>query len=418
MLSVPEALKIILTKFSAVAADCISIRESRGRVLAEDVSAPVNLPMFTNSSMDGFALISNDLLGASMEQPVTLDVIADLPAGISEKLKIKRGQAMRIMTGAPVPPGCDAVVPVEETNIKNWQADGSIPSKVLIYRRVKQGENLRYQGEDVQLGEVVLSKGAVLRPQDVGFLSMFGISEIYVHKKPRVALLSTGDELIPIGSSLVPGKIFDSNSYTLSSLIEETGGEVITLGIAPDQKEPIKQCLDMAMSRKADLILSSAGVSVGAFDFVRSVVDENGSLDFWRVNIRPGKPLAFGNYLGIPFIGLPGNPVSAFVGFEIFVKPAIQKLKGIEEWSRRVQKVRLLDVIESDGRESYLRAIVSIEGTEYVARLTGHQGSGNLKSLVDANALLIVPSEVKSLPIGAEIFAWITGEIRNKIILE
>ena len=411
LLSVPVAIEMILSQISAVDVEYVPITASRGRILAEDLIAPVNLPMFTNSSMDGFAVMSDDVVGATKDHPVTLTVIADLPAGTNEKTVLRNGQAMRIMTGAPAPIGCDAVVPVEETNIVGWQSDGSIPSEIFVYYQVKQGANIRRQGEDVQVGDVVLHKGAVLRAQDVGFLSMFGISNVMVHKKPRLALLSTGDELMPIGSALSPGRIYDSNSYTLSSLIEEYGGEVINLGIAPDQKEPIRVSLEMAVSQKVDLILSSAGVSVGAFDFVRTVVEENGSLAFWRVNIRPGKPLAFGNYRGIPFFGLPGNPVSAFVGFEVFVRPAMQKLKGIKNWRRPVQTVRLMEPIESDGRESYLRAVVSAQGTEYVARLTGHQGSGNLRSLVEANAFLIVPSEVKSLPIGAEVSAWITGEI-------
>jgi molybdopterin molybdotransferase len=418
LLSVSTAVNMILSQFSVVGSESIPLHLSRGRILAEDVRAPIPLPMFTNSSMDGFAVISDDLIGASKERPVSLSVIADLPAGTGELPLMKSGRAMRIMTGAPIPPGCDAVVPVEDTNIKSWRPEAKIAPTILIFRQINPGENLRRQGEDVKPGEMVLKKGAALRSQEVGFLSMFGVSEIQVYRKPRVALLSTGDELMPVGSSITPGHIYDANFFTLASLVEEYGGEVINLGIAPDQKEPIKNRLDMAGNLQVDLIVSSAGVSVGAFDFVRNVVEENGYLAFWRVNIRPGKPLAFGNYRGIPFLGLPGNPVSAFVGFEVFVLPAIQKLKGIKDWSRPVQTVRLSESIQSDGRESYLRAIVSRRGNEYSARLTGHQGSGNLKSLVDANAFLIVPSEVKSLPIGSEIFAWITGEVRYENNLE
>lgn len=411
LISVSTAVSRILENISTLDAESIPLGLSRGRILAEDVCAPVPLPMFSNSSMDGFAVISEDLLDATPDKPVELSVIADLPAGTVENTEMRRGQAFRIMTGAPIPLGCDAVVRVEDTNINDWHSAEKMTQTVLVYRQVFPGENLRLQGDDVKSGEIVLKKGSVLRPQEVGFLSMFGISSVNVHRKPRIALLSTGDELLPLGSPITPGHIYDANFFTLSSLVEEIGGEVFNLGIAADNKEQIRNRLDMAVNSRVDLIVSSAGVSVGAFDFVRHVVEENGNLAFWKVNIRPGKPLAFGNYRGTPFLGLPGNPVSAFVGFKVFVLPAIQKLKGVFNWSNPVQVVRLTEAIDSDGRESYLRAIVTKNGNQYLARLTGHQGSGNLKSLVDANAFLIVPSEVKSLPIGAEIMAWITGEV-------
>jgi molybdopterin molybdotransferase len=196
------------------------------------------------------------------------------------------------------------------------------------------------------------------------------------------------------------------------ALVQQTGGSPINLGIVPDQADAVQACLDRAVSARVDLILSSAGVSVGAFDFVRSVVEQRGRLDFWRVNMRPGKPLAFGEYQGVPFIGLPGNPVSAFVGFEVFVRPALLKMAGIEDWNRYAQRVELREPIESDGRESYLRAIVQQDGSRLAAHLTGHQGSGNLHSLVKANALLIIPSGVKSLPAGAEVNAWLLGDLQ------
>jgi molybdopterin molybdotransferase len=278
---------------------------------------------------------------------------------------------------------------------------------VKIFHSVKYGENVRPRGQDVHAREQVLQAGIRLRPQDIGFLAMLGMAQVPVHRLPKVAVFATGDELITVGSDLEPGKIYDSNSYTLISQIEKYGAHAVNLGIVADNFDAVQACLDRAITEDADLIISSAGVSVGAFDFVRHVVEQGGRLDFWRVNMRPGKPLAFGEYKGVPFIGLPGNPVSAFVGFEVFVRPAILKMSGVEGKERPFQRVKLQEEIESDGRESYLRGIVTYQDGAWEACLTGHQGSGNLRSLVQANALLLVPSGVKSLPVGAEVDAWI-----------
>jgi molybdopterin molybdotransferase len=259
---------------------------------------------------------------------------------------------------------------------------------------------------DVRAGEMVLPSHTQLRAQDIGFLAMLGQAQVNVFRKPRVALISTGDELVPVGEQLGPGKIHDSNAYILSALLTQYGCDPVNLGIAADREEAVRALLEQACLADVDLILSSAGVSVGAFDFVRQVVEEQGRLSFWRVNMRPGKPLAFGQYRGRRFIGLPGNPVSSFVTFEVFVHPILLKMSGSSAWKRPSRGVRLAEAIESDGRESYLRAIVTLVDGIWTARLTGHQGSGNLRSLVQANALLIVPSGVKSLPAGADIEAW------------
>jgi molybdopterin molybdotransferase len=240
-------------------------------------------------------------------------------------------------------------------------------------------------------------------------MAMLGFANISVYRKPRVALFSTGDELLPVDAPLEAGKIRDSNSYAIAALVEEAGAEVIRLGVAKDSPDSVKALLERAIEHNVDLILSSAGVSVGAFDFVKQVIEANGKMDFWRVNMRPGKPLAFGEYRKISFIGLPGNPVSAFVGFEVFVRPTIQRLRGSLERGRQTVRVRCVEQIDSDGRESYLRALVreDAEGGGFIAQLTGHQGSGNLYSLVQANALLIIPAGVKCVPAGQEINAWL-----------
>jgi molybdopterin molybdotransferase len=258
--------------------------------------------------------------------------------------------------------------------------------------------------------ERILEAGIPLRAQEIGFLAMFGQSQVIVHRKPRIGLISTGDELLAPGQELRPGMIYESNSPTLASLVEEAGGEVVYKAIAQDSEQVVRYHLDQCYGLGVNLILSSAGVSVGAFDFVRTAVENDGELLFWRVNLRPGKPLAFGRYRGIPFAGLPGNPVSAFVGFKVFIHPAISKMSGRKHWSQIRLSAVLKDKINSDGRESYLRAVIKRENGELAAYLTGQQDSGNLRSLVQANAFIIVPSEVKSLPIGTKVDAWLIGD--------
>jgi molybdopterin molybdotransferase len=405
-MSVSEARQKLLDAFEPMRVETVALSQAAGRVLAENVIARYDLPPFSNSSMDGFAVRASDVANARPDQPVTLSVSDDIPAGQLSSSGLQPGQATRIMTGAPLPPGAEAVVPVEDTDFGVRPPGLAAPERVRIYRAARPGEYVRPQGQDVRAGEIVLSAQTYLRAQEIGFLAMLGQAWVKVYRRPRVALISTGDELVPIGEPLEPGKIHDSNTYILAGLVQKYGGEPLNLGIAVDREDSIRTKLQQACLAEVDLILSSAGVSVGAFDFVRQVVVENGELSFWRVNMRPGKPLAFGQYQNRSFIGLPGNPVSSFVTFEVFVRPALLKMGGYSEWGRSSRTVRLLEAVESDGRESYLRAIVLNDDGIWKARLTGHQGSGNLRSLVQANALLIVPFGVKSLPAGAELEAW------------
>ena len=405
LLSVQEARERILSHFRAVEAESLPLTACAGRVLAADIAAS-DLPPFDNSSVDGFAVLSDDLAGASTAAPRELRVVADIPAGSISAVSLAPGQAARIMTGAALPPGADAVVMLEDTDYQAERAGSPAPAQVKAYKPLKAGQNIRRRGMDIKTGRKVLFAGQALRPQDLGMLAMLGVAHASVYRQPRLALLSSGDELVPVELPLAFGKIRDSNSYTLAALATGCGCEVLALGIAPDESREIRFLLDRAVEIKADLILSSAGVSVGAFDFVKEVVESQGRLDFWRVNMRPGKPLAFGEYREVPFIGLPGNPVSAFVGFEVFVRPALGRLAGLRTGGRPTVKVRLAEAIESDGRESYLRAVLEERDGALAARLTGHQGSGNLLSLVQANALLIVPAGVKSLAIGDQLEAW------------
>ncbi|MGB7873526.1 MAG: gephyrin-like molybdotransferase Glp [Anaerolineales bacterium] len=413
LLSVDVARARILSHFRPIKTETLPLAECARRVLAADVTAQNNLPSFDNSAMDGFAVIASDLANVAPASPRTLKVVADIPAGSSPDVTLVPGQAARIMTGAPMPKGADAVIPVEETDFHDRSPGTSAPEAVTVYKSVAVGDYVRGQGTDVQSGQPVLQSGHKLRAQDLGLLAMLGVADVPVYCRPRVALLSSGDELIPVDEPLKPGKIRDSNTYTLAALVADAGAEVVRLGIAADRRESVEALLENAAAQKVDLILSSAGVSVGAFDFIKDVVEAQGELTFWRVNMRPGKPLAFGKFKDIPFVGLPGNPVSAFVGFEVFVRPALEQLSGLEAegtqkgTSRPRVRVRLAEDISSDGRESYLRAHVRDEEGVLSARLAGHQGSGNLLSIVQANALLIIPSGVKSLAAGKEVDAWL-----------
>jgi molybdopterin molybdotransferase len=406
LLSVRGAQTRILKLVQRTRTERAPVGECVGRVLASDVHSK-DLPEFDNSSVDGFAVIASDLVGAGARSPVQLDVIADIPAGAAGRIRLMPGRAARIMTGAPLPASADAVIMMEDTDVEGLFASRRTPPRFTALKAVHAGENVRKRGSDIRRGETVLRQGHRLRPQDVGLLAMLNMPYVPVFRRPRVALLSSGNELIDVGRPAKAGQIRDTNSYTLSALVSAAGCEVLRLGIALDQMSSIRRLLEQAVRQEADILMSSAGVSVGALDLIRDVVQSGGRMDFWRVNVRPGKPLAVGEFGGIPFIGLPGNPVSAYVGFLLFVRPALKRMTGMKADPQRPIAVRVSQRIDSDGRESYLLAIVSERNGEYAARLTGHQGSGNLLSLVRANALLIIPAGVKSLAVGAQANAWL-----------
>jgi len=407
LLSILDAQQKILSAIKNTNPEMCLVEQSYGRVLLEDVHSPLNLPPFTNSSMDGFAVHSKDVLNASLNSPVRLPVKLDIPAGYAIQGSLPAGAAARILTGAPVPDGADAVVPVENTDLFRDSQSTTLPDFVTIHAAARPGENVRPAGEDVRKGQLVLSKGRILQPQDIGVLISLGIRKVQVARKARIALFSSGDELLEPGEKLTPGKIYDSNRFVLISLLQATGAEVIQLGVARDTPESVTETLDKALLDPPDLILSSAGVSVGVFDYVYKVIKEHGALSFWKVNMRPGKPVTFGEYKKIPFLGLPGNPVSAYIGCVVFVLPIIRKIHGLPPMAQKVLKAILTEPLKSpDGRESFYRGIIRKENGVNMASLSGHQGSGNLYSLVQANALLIVPAGVTLIPAGEEISAW------------
>jgi molybdopterin molybdotransferase len=407
MLSVSEARERILANFKPLGAITIPISQAAGRILAENILADIDLPPFDNSSVDGFAVLTADIQGATRSSPRDLRVVADIHAGDFYATSLQRGETARIMTGAAIPPQTDAVVMVEDTDFNDRSTGSSAPKTVSVFTDLQCGKNIRHHGDDLHIGDKVLDKGISLRAQEIGLLAMLGKANIPVSERPRVALLSSGDELLPVEMPLTPGKIHDANSYALSALAEGCGAKLFQLGVAADNEADIRSRMQRAITEKVDMIITSAGVSVGAFDYIRSIVEADGALDFWKVDMRPGKPLAYGNYHGTPFFGLPGNPVSAFIGFHIFIRPALEKLSGLVPKPKLRQKARLRETVESDGRESYFRGVVTEENGHLVAQLTGHQGSGNIFSLVQANALLIVPSGVKSLPANSEIDIWL-----------
>ncbi len=405
-LTVQEALTAVLAGVSVLPAERVSLLDALGRVLAEDVVAQDSLPPFANSSMDGYALVAADLEGASQQSPARLRVVGDVAAGALPDVVVGPGTAVRIMTGAPVPSGADAVVPVEDTNEAWRDRERPLPEKIQVTRTVKSGDYIRYPGEDIEVGQVILEQGHILRPQEVGVLASLGISEVSVIRPPRVAILATGDELLQVDEPLRPGKIRNSNGYTQAAQVLALGAIPIQLGIAGDTETAVRQKLQAGLEANVDLFISSAGVSVGAYDVVKAVLEHEGNVGFWRVRMRPGKPLAYGTYHGVPYLGLPGNPVSAMVSFERFARAAIRKMAGHTQLDRPTVTVSVQDEIHSDGRESYIRAIVMRQGNSYEAKLTGDQGSHIMTSLVKANALLIVPEGVRYVSSGEHLTAW------------
>lgn len=407
LLSVAAARAYILDHFAPLAAERVSLDDAARRVLAEDVVAPHNVPPFANSSMDGYAVRWAEAAAATRDAPVVLPVSGDIPAGGGMPPALRAGTAARIMTGAPVPEGADAVVPVEDTDDTRDRHAAPLPAQIGIRRAPRPGANVRPAGQDVRQGQVVMAAGAVLGPASLGVLAALGRGQVDVYRRPLVAIFSTGDELREVDQPLGPGQIHDVNSHTLAAAVTQHGGRVLRLPAAGDRLEEVRQRFAQAAEAGANMILSSAGVSVGAYDVVKAAVEVDGGLSFWRVRMRPGKPLAFGQVLGIPFFGLPGNPVSALMSFEVFARPALLKLGGRRNWNRLGVEAELLEPIQSDGRESYLRVVVLRRGTGYVARPAGDQGSAVLTSLVRANGLLILPEGVTEAARGDRFPVWL-----------
>jgi molybdopterin molybdotransferase len=415
MLSVEEALERVLSLVRPLPLEEVPILDALDRVLGEDIVSDINIPPFQNSAMDGYAVRAADVANASPANPVRLRVIGDLAAGYAPEVEVTPGTAVRIMTGAPIPPGADAVVRFEDTDegqaLESNLHAGARRQEVLILRPAAPHDNVRDAGEDIRQGERVLAAGTVLRPQEIGVLASLGRPTVKVHRRPRVAILATGDELVDITQPLAPGKIRNSNEYSNAALVLKYGGIPIRLGIARDNVADLTAKIRAGLDQQVDLFITSAGVSVGDYDVVKDVLNTLGRINFWQVRMKPGKPLAVGLIDGVPLIGLPGNPVSAMVSFEQFVRPAMRVMQGRRAWRKqRIQVVLDEDIKNTSGRRHFIRAIVTKQGDQYFARTTGDQGSGILTSMVKANALLIIPEDQRLARKGelvtAEMLDW------------
>jgi molybdopterin molybdotransferase len=406
MLRVGEASERILSEIRSLAPEKVSLRSALGRVCAEDIVATVTMPPWSNSSMDGYAVRSADITAVMKGEVVTLRVVGTIAAGDPADRPLKRGQAMRIMTGAPVPGGADTVIRKEDTD------GGSV--KVQIREARDVWKNIRQAGEDFQRGDVLARRGMPIRPALIGVLASAGVGKVSVFRRPRVALISSGNELVDIDDfeEVVAGRrIVSSNSYTLDALTRVAGGVSVDLGIAADTKASLKKKLEAAGD--CDLIITSAGVSVGDLDHTRDVFAALGGKQiFWKVKMRPGAPLAFGMLKGVPWIGVSGNPVSAMVSFELFVRPALRKMQGYTSFFRRTVTVTLEEEVKIAARLThFLRAWVTRkEDGTLTARLTGLQSSGALTSMAKANALLIVPETSPTVAKGAQLKALVLDQ--------
>ena len=395
MISVDEALAEILSHVRPLEPEAIPVLEAMGRVLAEEIVSDINIPPFDNSAMDGYAVRAVDVAMASPETPVPLKVVGSVAAGYVADMGVAPGTAVRIMTGAPLPEGATAVVPYEDTSDFDRPKEDRLlqpADQIEVRQPVAPRDHVRPAGEDLRLGELVMAPGRAIRPQEIGVLASLGRPTVLVHRQPRVAILATGDELLEIHEPLRPGKIRNSNEYTNAALVTRTGGRPLRLGIARDAKGDLVAKIRSGMEQGADLFLTSGGVSVGDYEVVKDVLGTEGEMQFWQVNMKPGKPLAFGLLAGrVPLIGLPGNPVSAMVSFEQFARPAILKMLGHEDLAKPTIEAVLDEPLTNSGRRGFVRVVVSHGPDGYHARTTGEQGSGVLTSMAKANGLAIVP---------------------------
>ena len=410
MLSVEEARENILSKFSKLETEKTPILKSLGSVISEDIFSEIDVPPWNNSAMDGYAVIKNDLLNASEENLIFLKVVEEIAAGQIPNKTLINGETSRIMTGAPMPQNADAVVPFEDTN----ELERKSLKKIGIKINVDHFENIRKKSEDIKKGSIVLKKGTIITAASIGLLASIGFNIVPTIRKPVIGILSTGNELIEPGQKNEPGKIFNSNSYTITSLIESYGAIPVLQSHAEDNiKDLEKKLLNFI---DVDLIVTSAGVSKGDYDVVKDVLSKNGDINFWSVNMRPAKPLAFGiislNNKKIPLLGLPGNPVSAMIALEKFGRYAIDKMMGKSIRHKPIIKAFLdSDIINHDGRRLYARVIVSRESnSKLIAKPIRNQSSGVLTSMHEANGLAICPSDIdilnKGQEIDVEMFNW------------
>jgi len=403
MISVEEALEKILGYVRVLGPEEKPILSCLGQVLAEDVYSTIDIPPLDNSAMDGFAVRAEDTYGVSKSSPKVFPVIGEVAAGSMPLAEVKSGTVIRIMTGAPLPKGADAVVQFEDTDEVTWKLPHGNSSQIGILRQVEKGLNVRPRGEDIAKGTLILKKGTVLRPSEIGVLASVGHSTALVIRRPIVSVLATGDELVDVDQPLSLGKIYNSNTYTIAAQVLRYGGIPKILGIGRDSVQSLNEKIGEGLD--SDMLITSGGISLGDYDIVKDVLAKRGEIAFWTVCMKPGKPLAFGVIRSgekkVPHLGLPGNPVSSMVTFEQFARPVILKMMGKKNFTKpSIQAVIEDDVMNTDGRHIFARVIVTKQGGQYHASLIGPQGSGILTSMAKANGLAIIPENTKGVKAG------------------
>ncbi|MDD5434546.1 MAG: molybdopterin molybdotransferase MoeA [Nitrospira sp.] len=401
MRSVEEALKTVLDNTKVLGTERIPIQNSLGRVLGEDVYSNLYLPPWNNSAMDGYAVRWANVKDSKKDNPSKLNVVGDIRAGLMPDKPVGDGEAIRIMTGAPVPDGADTVIRVEDTKTEE--------KIVSIFKASRQGENIRKRGENVKIGDLVLTRGTSIGPGQLGSMAMVGKPVVTVYRRPTVMIMSTGDELADFDEALTENKIPNSNSYAVASQVLEAGGIPHVLGIARDNKESLREKIGQGLA--GDMMIVSGGVSVGDYDFVKDILKEYGiDMKFWTVGIRPGHPIAFGLVGDKPIFGLPGNPVSTMVTFEVFARPAIQKMCGNTTLFRPVvDAISEEEFSDHPGRTHYVRSIVSYKDGKYYVKSTGIQGSGILMSMAYANCFMVLPPDKEKVSAGETVKVQLLG---------
>jgi len=388
-MTVEQARELLMARVAMMPVESVELLDALGRVLAQDAVSDIDVAPFDNSAMDGFAVRAIDLAGATPDAPVALEVVSHIGAGDYSELPVAHGQAARIMTGAPVPPGADSVVMVERTHVLD--GDGGVGSRVAFEIEPAMGEHIRRRGEEVLAGDVVLEAGQMLGAAAVGLLASTGHALVSVYRRPRVAIVSTGSELVEVAQKPGPGKIRNSNSYSIAAQVLAAGGIPVRFPIVPDDLQATREAFERAAA-ETDFIVTSGGVSVGDFDFVKPVLEELGELTFCKVKMRPGNPQTMGSIGGVPFFGLPGNPTSTYVGFEIFVRPALRLMQGFAAIDRPVVEATLAhDVKKKQDRRYYLRARLSSEGDGLRVGLAGSQSSALLTAAHLGNCFMVLP---------------------------
>jgi molybdopterin molybdotransferase len=407
MISVEEALEKILSYVEILEPESKPILDCLGQVLAEDIYSAIDIPPLDNSAMDGYALRAKDTGGASESSPRYLVVVGQVAAGSMPTKEVRSGTAIRIMTGAPLPKGADAVVRFEDTDEINRKSSSGDLSQIGILCQANKGLNVRGRGEDIAKGDLILKRGKVLRPQEMGVLASLGRSTALVIRRPIVAILATGDELIGVDQPLAPGQIYDSNNYTIAAEVSRYGGIPKILGIGRDSVQSLSKKINEGLD--ADMLITSGGVSKGDYDIVKDVLAEHGEVGFWTVCMKPGKPLAFGvirktergKEKKVPHLGLPGNPASAMVTFEQFARPAILKMMGKQTLKKpTIRAIIENDIADNDGRRLFARVTVTKRGGQYYASVAGPQGSGILTSMARSNGLAIIPESSQGVKAG------------------